>query len=146
MTTATTTMMVVLSTLNMLISYDWDLTASQYICWCHYSDVIWKCNDVSNHQQLDCLLNSLLRLASKKIKELLNCFFVRAIYRRPAVSPHEGQWCRKQFPCRSVIIVHFTASETSPEDRLYRADPRLRPANERRRHIVTSSLIGWAQA
>ena len=35
---------------------------------------------------------------------------------------------------------------SSPREAILWGDSGLRPANGRRRHIVTTSLIGWAQA
>ena len=54
-------------------------------------------NGVSNHRRLDCLINCLFRLRSKKTSKLHVTGFVKGNHRRPMVSPHKGSVTRKMF-------------------------------------------------
>ena len=51
----------------------------------------------SNHQQLDCLLNNLCRLTSKKIPKLASLAFWSGSHCWPLDSPHKGSVTQKEF-------------------------------------------------
>ena len=83
---------------------------------------------VSNHQTHDCLLNRLFRRRSKKSSKLFVISLCEAV---TGEFPAQGPVTRKMFP------LYYGAWAT--EIILC-----MRAANERRRYIVTSYLIGWA--
>ena len=63
-----------------------------------------ECDDVSNHQRLDCSVNRLFRRRSKKISKLRVTGLCEGIHRSPVDSPHKGPVTRKMFPFDGVIM------------------------------------------
>ena len=71
----------------------------------------------SNHHGLDCLVNSLLMLTSKKIPyPHVTGFFVRGIHRWPVDSPHKGTVTWKGFPMHDVIMLWFVDIHNTPKE------------------------------
>ena len=66
-------------------------------------------HDISSHQQLDCLFNSLLGLTTKQtiIKLCITGPFVRGIHRWPVDSLYKGPVMQNAFLCQDVIIFQF---------------------------------------
>ena len=69
--------------------------------WAVHGNTTLHYSDVSNHRRLDCLLNHLFRIRSKKTSKLL----VTGLSEEwPVGSPHKGQVTRKMFPFEGVIM------------------------------------------
>ena len=76
-------------------------------CWSFIRVILYKCQRVSNHYQLDCLLNNLFRLTTTKENIQIPHYwpFVRGIHQWPVDSPHKGPAMWKTFPCNDMIMV-----------------------------------------
>ena len=71
-----------------------DIGYSLALQWRHYER-----DGVSNHQNHDCLLNSLFRCRLKKVSKLrVTGLCVRGIHQWPVNSPHKGPVTRKMYP------------------------------------------------
>ena len=71
----------------------------------HHNDI--KCHTVSKHQQHDCLLNSLFRLATKASAK----HFVRIIHRWPVESTKIGPVMQIAFPWYDVIMDYWKSEQ-----------------------------------
>ena len=61
------------------------------------------CNGMSNHWQLNCLLNSLFRLTWEEISKLPLLTLCEGNPPSPVASPHRGPESLKIFPCHNII-------------------------------------------
>ena len=64
-----------------------------------------ECHEGSNHRQLDCLFNTLLRIMTGIIKHAHYWPFMRGIHQSPVDSPHKWPVMQKALPCHDVIII-----------------------------------------
>ena len=72
------------------------------------------CDDVSNHQPHDCLLNRLFRLRSKKQSKLRVTGLCAGIHRGPVKSPHKWSVTWKMFSFDDVIMWSLSAWRSLP--------------------------------
>ena len=122
---------------------DWDAGLKQQAAlqWRHNGH-----DGVSNHQPQDCFSSVYSGADKRKHQSSESLAFVRGIHRWPVNSPHSNAenvsiWCRHHEEPGPRLNIKTVFPMYGISELIIG----LRPANERWRYFVTTSLIGWAQ-
>ena len=116
-------------------TYIWSRTSTkQSLQWRHNHR-----DGVSNHQPHDCILNRLFRRRSnKKMKSSA----LRVLCE--GNSPVTGEFPTQRTRNAEKVSIWWRLHDYTVISRVSGTIQCMRPANKRRRYIVTSSFIGWA--